>query len=95
MQTEDFQRLEVETDRKRIAFEKVHAAANIMQTQLAKRKPSPEDNYKSKRLPGDILGVCWANYGNEFNGDASLGMFIFKKGERTRDVKDEKLMRIS
>ncbi|RCH96477.1 hypothetical protein CU097_013824 [Rhizopus azygosporus] len=76
LQTEDFQRLEVETDRKRIAFEKVHAAANIMQTQLAKRKPSPEDNYKSKRLPGDILGVCWVNYGNEFNGDASLGVAL-------------------
>ncbi|CAO3693225.1 unnamed protein product [Rhizopus stolonifer] len=81
LQTEDFQRLEVETDRKRLAFEKVHAAANIMQSQLGKRKPSPEDNFKTKRQPNDILGVCWINYGNEFTDDAALGNSLVGFGQ--------------
>lgn len=77
MQTEDFQRLEVETERKRIAYEKLHAAAGLMQIQLAKKKPSPEDNNKSKRLPNDILGVCLTNYGSEFTDDtAPLGVAL-------------------
>ncbi|CAO3679447.1 unnamed protein product [Rhizopus stolonifer] len=81
LQTDDFQRLEVETDRKRVAYEKVHEAANIMHTQLAKRKPSPEDNFRSKRLPCDILGVCWTSYGNEFTNDAALGNALINFGQ--------------
>lgn len=77
MQTEDFQRLEVEIERKRVAYEKLHASAAIMYGQLLKRKISPEDN-KSKRLPSDIVGVCMGNYGNEFTDDTPLGKSIEK-----------------
>ncbi|KAG2195948.1 hypothetical protein INT47_007084 [Mucor saturninus] len=80
LQTEDFQRLEVETERKRIGYEKLHAAAGVMQVQLAKKKISPEDN-KSKRLPNDILGVCLSNYGNEFTDDAPLGVALINFGQ--------------
>lgn len=72
LQTEDFHRLEVETERKRVAYEKLHSAVTIMNMQLLKRKISPEDN-KSKRLPNDVFGVCLTNYGNEFTDDGSLG----------------------
>ncbi|KAI8065005.1 hypothetical protein BDF21DRAFT_346446 [Thamnidium elegans] len=51
-----------------------------MQMQLAKKKPSPEDN-KSKRLPTDILGVCLLNYGNEFTDDAPLGSALINLGQ--------------
>lgn len=43
-----------------------------MQSQLVKKKISPEDN-KSKRLPIDMFGVCMSNYGNEFTEDTPLG----------------------
>jgi hypothetical protein len=69
--------LEVETERKRVAYEKLHASAAIMHGQLLKRKISPEDN-KSKRLPNDIIGVCMSNYGNEFTDDTPLGKFTEK-----------------
>ncbi|KAG0737027.1 hypothetical protein G6F62_009753 [Rhizopus arrhizus] len=59
-----------------------------MQTQLAKRKPSPEDNFKSKRLPGDILGVCWTGYGNEFTDDASLGNALINFGQAQSKLAD-------
>ncbi|KAI9276094.1 hypothetical protein BY458DRAFT_136729 [Sporodiniella umbellata] len=64
-----------------MAYEKVHEAANIMHVQLVKRKPSPEDNFRSKRLPCDILGVCWTNYGNEFTNDAALGNALMGYGQ--------------
>ncbi|KAL9548187.1 hypothetical protein MBANPS3_005802 [Mucor bainieri] len=80
LQTEDFQRLEVETERKRVAYEKLHASALIMHTQLLKRKISPEDN-KSKRLPNDIVGVCMSNYGNEFTDDSPLGIAMMNFGQ--------------
>ncbi|CEP07001.1 hypothetical protein [Parasitella parasitica] len=80
LQTEDFQRLEVETERKRVAYEKLHASALIMHSQLLKRKISPEDN-KSKRLPSDLLGVCMSNYGNEFTEDTPLGIAIVNFGQ--------------
>lgn len=52
-----------------------------MQIQLAKKKPSPEDNNKSKRLPNDILGVCLTNYGSEFTDDtAPLGLCLYLEG---------------
>ena len=85
LQTEDFQRLEVETERKRVAYEKLHASALIMHTQLLKRKISPEDN-KSKRLPSDIVGVCMSNYGNEFTDDSPLGKFPEKKRKPRSDI---------
>jgi hypothetical protein len=66
----------VETERKRIAFEKLHAAAVLFQIQLAKRKPSPEDGNKSKRLPNDILGVCFSNYGSEFVDETPLAIAL-------------------
>ncbi|KAI8354600.1 hypothetical protein EDC96DRAFT_516653 [Choanephora cucurbitarum] len=80
LQTEDFQRLEVETERKRIAYEKLHASAVLLQSQLVKRKISPEDN-KSKRLPNDMVGVCMTNYGNEFTDDAALGVASINFGQ--------------
>lgn len=43
--------------------------------QLSKKKISPEDN-KSKRLPNDILGVCFTSYGNEFTDDAPVGKVV-------------------
>ncbi|KAI8051375.1 uncharacterized protein B0P05DRAFT_313557 [Gilbertella persicaria] len=80
LQTEDFQRLEVETERKRIAYEKLHAAAFLLQAQLLKRKISPEDN-KSKRIPNDMLGVCMNNYGNEFTDETPLGVASINFGQ--------------
>ncbi|KAI9483919.1 MAG: hypothetical protein EXX96DRAFT_479300 [Benjaminiella poitrasii] len=51
-----------------------------MQQQLLKRKVSPEDN-KSKRLVGDIFGVCLSNYGNEFIDDTPLGIAAINFGQ--------------
>ncbi|KAI8376926.1 hypothetical protein BD560DRAFT_391149 [Blakeslea trispora] len=80
LQTEDFQRLEVETERKRVAYEKLHASVVLLQSQLVKRKVSPEDN-KSKRLPNDMVGVCLSNYGNEFTDEAALAVASINFGQ--------------
>ncbi|KAI8968509.1 hypothetical protein BDF20DRAFT_801388, partial [Mycotypha africana] len=79
-QTEDFQRLEVETDRKRAAFEKLHTSILLLQSQLKKVKISPEDN-KTKRPPHDVFGVCLNLYGNEFNEDSPLGIATINVGQ--------------
>ncbi|KAI7904397.1 uncharacterized protein BX663DRAFT_504926 [Cokeromyces recurvatus] len=80
LQTEDFQRLEVETERKRVAYEKLYASTLILHQQLLKRKISPEDN-KSKRLVGDIFGVSLNNYGNEFVEETPLGIATINLGQ--------------
>ncbi|KAI8997625.1 hypothetical protein BDB01DRAFT_771772 [Pilobolus umbonatus] len=80
LQSDEIHKLEVETEKKRIAYEKVHAAAVLTQIQLAKKKVSPEDN-KTKRPPLDILGVCWNNYSEEFTDKTNLGAALINYGQ--------------
>ncbi|KAI7868346.1 hypothetical protein BDF14DRAFT_1697727, partial [Spinellus fusiger] len=72
MQTEDFQRLEVDTEKRRIGFEKIMEAADTTQLQLSKKKPSPEDA-KIKVSPMESLGTCWVHYGDLFDVDVPPG----------------------
>lgn len=58
----------------------MHAAAILFQIQLGKKKPSPEDNNKSKRLPNDMLGVCLSNYGSEFTEETPLAVALAQVG---------------
>lgn len=63
----------------------MHTAALVMHTQTVKRKISPEDN-KTKRLPGDLFGVCLKGYGGEFSDDAALGIALHHFGQAQSDV---------
>ncbi|KAI9320445.1 hypothetical protein BX666DRAFT_1851746 [Dichotomocladium elegans] len=80
LQTEDFQRLESDTERKRVGFEKVYAASEIAHGYLAKKKVSPEDN-KTKVYPLQGLGICWASHSIAFQEDSPLGAAMNHLGE--------------
>lgn len=72
LQTEDFQQLEADTERKRTGFEKVYSASELVHGQLSKKKPSPEDN-KTKVYPIQAWGEMWSNHGMAFSEDSPLG----------------------
>ncbi|KAI8146274.1 hypothetical protein BJV82DRAFT_601149 [Fennellomyces sp. T-0311] len=80
LQTEDFQRLDIDTERKRTGFEKVYGASELTHAQLSKKKPSPEDG-KSKVYPYEALGVCWLNHGSTFQEDSALGGALVNFGQ--------------
>ncbi|KAF7723964.1 hypothetical protein EC973_001480 [Apophysomyces ossiformis] len=80
LQTEDFQRLEVETEQKRVGFEKVHEAAQLQYSHLSKKKPSPEDA-KQKMYPMEIFATCWSSHGDAFPMDSALGVALINYGD--------------
>ncbi|KAI9266483.1 hypothetical protein BDA99DRAFT_505805 [Phascolomyces articulosus] len=80
LQTEDFQRLEADTERKRTGFEKIHGASELVYGQLSKKKVSPEDG-KTKVYPCDALGSCMMNHGGAFQEDSALGAALLSFGQ--------------
>jgi hypothetical protein len=62
----------MDTENKRVGFEKVHEASEQVYGQLSKKKPSPEDQ-KVKCTPWEALASCWMNHGTTFSDDAALG----------------------
>ncbi|KAG0179099.1 hypothetical protein DFQ29_002514 [Apophysomyces sp. BC1021] len=61
-QTEDFKKLEAETEKRREGFEKLYEAAELTHAYLSKKKPSPGDG-KTKSMPLESLGHCWVSHG--------------------------------
>ncbi|KAI9032741.1 hypothetical protein CLU79DRAFT_727703 [Phycomyces nitens] len=82
LQTEDFQRLEIETERRRAGFDRVVEAIDVSHAQLSKKKPSPEDA-KIKISPMESLGACWSHYGDSFDTDSSAGASFVNYGQAT------------
>ncbi|KAG0170926.1 hypothetical protein DFQ28_001395 [Apophysomyces sp. BC1034] len=80
LQTEDFQRLEVETEQRRAGFEKVYEASQLQYGYLSKKKPSPDDP-KTKVYPMEIFATSWTNHGDAFPGDSALGVALINYGE--------------
>jgi hypothetical protein len=76
LQTEDFQRLEHETEHRREGYENVVEAVSMIQSHLLKRKVSPEDN-KEKVMPFEALGSCLYHYGTVFPDDSALGRAFY------------------
>ncbi|CEP11464.1 hypothetical protein [Parasitella parasitica] len=72
LQTEDFQRLEQETEHRREGYEKVVEALYCVESYLLKKKPSPEDG-RTKAMPLESLGSCLMHYGTVFPEDSALG----------------------
>ncbi|KAG0169630.1 hypothetical protein DFQ30_003468 [Apophysomyces sp. BC1015] len=62
-QTEDFKKLEAETEKRREGFEKLYEAAELTHAYLSKKKPSPGDG-KTKSMPLESLGHCWEEFSN-------------------------------
>ncbi|CEG71921.1 hypothetical protein RMATCC62417_07567 [Rhizopus microsporus] len=80
LQTEDFQRLQQETENRREGYEYIVAACEILYKYLLKKKPSPEDN-KSKMMPFEVLGTCLYHYGTVFPEDSALGIALIHLGQ--------------
>lgn len=76
LQTEDFQKLEQETEKRRDGYECVIEAVEIIHSYLVKRKTSPEDN-KTKVSPFEVLGSCLYHYGTIYPEDSALGTSLF------------------
>lgn len=72
MQTEDFQRLEHETDHRREGYENVVESVTMIQSHLLKKKVSPGED-KRKVMPFEALGACLYNFGTVFPDDSALG----------------------
>lgn len=75
LQTDDFQRLEHETEHRREGYDKVMEAVDGVESYLLKRKTSPEDG-KTKQMPFEALGSCLYHYGTVFPEDSALGKFV-------------------
>ncbi|KAI8984338.1 hypothetical protein BDF20DRAFT_859361 [Mycotypha africana] len=80
LQTEDFQRLEQETERRRQGYEEVVEAVDLLSTYLLKRKTSPDDN-KMKSMPLEALGTCMHHYGTVFPEHSPLGKSLINLGQ--------------
>ncbi|KAI8639997.1 hypothetical protein BD408DRAFT_391341 [Parasitella parasitica] len=80
LQTEDFQRLEQETEHRREGYEKVVEALYGVESYLLKRKPSPEDG-RTKLMPLESLGSCLMHYGTVFPDDSALGIALIHLGQ--------------
>lgn len=90
LQTEDFQRLEHETELRREGYDNVVEATTMIHSHLLKRKVSPEDN-KSKVMPFEALGSCLYHYGTVFSDDSALGKVSFTV-EKKRTMLEKKLI---
>ncbi|KAF7732125.1 hypothetical protein EC973_006380 [Apophysomyces ossiformis] len=79
LQTEDFKRLEAETEKRREGFEKLYEAAELTHAYLSKKKPSPGDA-KTKSMPLEALGHCWVSHGCVRPTDSDLGLVLMNLG---------------
>lgn len=77
MQTDDFQKLEQETEHKREGYDLIAEAVDLVESHLTKKRTSPEDN-RNKVMPFEALGSCLYHYGTVFPDDSALG----KRGKR-------------
>lgn len=75
MQTDDFQRLEQETENKREGYDQIVEAVDMVESHLLKRRTSPEDA-RNKVMPFEALGSCLYHYGTVFPEDSALGMLL-------------------
>ncbi|GAA5811198.1 hypothetical protein MFLAVUS_004629 [Mucor flavus] len=80
LQTEDFQKLEQETENRREGYERIIEAVEILQAHLLKKKTSPEDG-KIKVMPFEALGSCLYHYGTIFPEDSALGIALINLGQ--------------
>ncbi|OAD06177.1 hypothetical protein MUCCIDRAFT_117873, partial [Mucor lusitanicus CBS 277.49] len=80
LQTDDFQRLEQETEHRREGYDKVLEAVDGIESYLLKRKTSPEDG-KTKQMPFEALGSCLYHYGTVFPEDSALGIALINLGQ--------------
>ncbi|GAN02408.1 conserved hypothetical protein [Mucor ambiguus] len=80
LQTDDFQRLEQETEHRREGYDKVLEAVTGIESYLLKRKISPEDG-KTKQMPFEALGSCLYHYGTVFPEDSALGIALINLGQ--------------
>ncbi|KAL9547467.1 hypothetical protein PS6_007115 [Mucor atramentarius] len=80
LQTDDFQRLEHETEHRREGYDKVMEAVDGVESYLLKRKTSPEDG-KTKQMPFEALGSCLYHYGTVFPEDSALGIALINLGQ--------------
>ncbi|KAK4511062.1 uncharacterized protein ATC70_012272 [Mucor velutinosus] len=80
LQTDDFQRLEQETEHRREGYDKVLEAVDGIASYLLKRKTSPEDG-KTKQMPFETLGSCLYHYGTVFPEDSALGIALINLGQ--------------
>ncbi|OBZ86220.1 Uncharacterized protein C19C2.10 [Choanephora cucurbitarum] len=72
LQTEDFQKLEEETDHRRDGYENVVESVELVHSYLLKKKTSPEDA-KVKMMPFEILGTSLYHYGSALPDESALG----------------------
>ncbi|KAI9282728.1 hypothetical protein BY458DRAFT_497172 [Sporodiniella umbellata] len=87
LQTEDFQKLEQETEHRREGYENIVAACDALYQHLLKRKPSPEDN-KAKLMPFDSFGNCLNSYGNVFPQESALESMAVLQEELADNIKN-------
>ncbi|TPX33824.1 hypothetical protein SmJEL517_g03349 [Synchytrium microbalum] len=69
--SEEFKRLEEETDLRRIQTERVHLACEGYLRTLSKKRPSPED--KTEGMPLEIMGTCMNHFGSMMQEDSPYG----------------------
>ncbi|KAI8326976.1 hypothetical protein EDC96DRAFT_533221 [Choanephora cucurbitarum] len=97
LQTEDFQKLEQETDHRRDGYENVVESVELVHSYLLKKKTSPEDA-KIKMMPFEILdesalaetriaalqeGIC-IRHKNEYMNVLSTGLLEYKEYDSLR-----------
>lgn len=80
MQTDDFQRLEQETENKREGYDRIVEAVDMVESHLLKRRTSPEDA-RNKVMPFEALGSCLYHYGTVFPEDSALGIALINLGQ--------------
>ncbi|KAI8333488.1 hypothetical protein EDC96DRAFT_451124, partial [Choanephora cucurbitarum] len=80
LQTEDFQKLEQETDHRRDGYENVVESVELVHSYLLKKKTSPEDA-KIKMMPFEILGTSLYHYGSALPDESALGIALINLGQ--------------
>ncbi|KNC96962.1 uncharacterized protein SPPG_07783 [Spizellomyces punctatus DAOM BR117] len=77
--SEEFKRLEQETDLRREFTEKVHEALAVYLKSMGKRKESLTD--KTKKLPLEIMADAMIHFGTMLHEDSNYGRALIKFGE--------------
>ncbi|KAI9015309.1 hypothetical protein CLU79DRAFT_707655, partial [Phycomyces nitens] len=85
LQTDDFQRMQSETEKRRAGFEMLYNVAQLTHVYLSKRKVSPEDN-KTKMTAMETFGQSLSNYGAAHDDLSDLGAVMAKMGETEKQI---------
>ncbi|KAG1456410.1 hypothetical protein G6F56_006838 [Rhizopus delemar] len=80
LQTDDFQKLEQETEHRREGYENIVSACDELHRYLLKKKTSPEDN-KNKLMPYESFGTCLYHYSSVFPHDSALAIALVDLGQ--------------